>query len=410
MASIKYSGVISGIKGKLNGSVFTMTPSGAQVRNNKTGGGTKSSLFASQQSAIVGQSKAWRSLSDVQRSAWNTATINFPKKNRFGEVRYPSGFELFTSVNTILIKQGFPVLSVPNAPRSLPDTGDFELYTPILPIYTPSYGVGFPYDSTLGKSAQFSFPNALIDSTDWNGVISMSLNIDTSLQVSESYPRAVDLLEFVPVGLTDNKIVLNILSATTYNLIWSLSGGGSVETFSTPTITIIDNAVQNIAIKTVFMDDVASKIFVNKVDTLATMTSPIPWSTGWESTDVLIGGATGPKGFRGSINTVQICTDSSTSDQDAGAMYLGGRKSGIFRHGNSTNPHVEYYSDGAYVSTTNALLVGVSPAPFTSTDAYGSIVPLIIASTQNAGISNTNLGIFLSPPISPTATLLTIWQ
>ena len=400
MASIKYAGIVSGIKGKLNGSVFTMTPSGGQVRNNKTGGGTKSALFAAQQSSIVGQSKSWRGLTDVQRTAWNTATVNFPKRNKFGEVRYPSGFELFTSVNTILIKQGMAVLSVPNAPRSIPDTGDFELYTPILPLYTPNYGIGFPYSSTLAKSPQFSFSNALIDSSNWCGVISMSLDIDTSLQVGEAYPRAVDLLEFVPISITDNKIVMNILSPTTYNLIWTLNGGPSTETFTTPTITIVDNAIQNIAIKTVYMDDVASKIFVNKVDVGAVMSSAMPWSVGWEATTVLVGGATGIKGFRGTINTIQICTDYSTTDQDASAMYLGLKKGGIFRHGNSTNPNVEFYNNGGYVSTSNASPVGVSPAPFTKVDAYGSVIPLILATTVNAGIDNTSISFYLSPPIS----------
>lgn len=130
MASIKFSALVSEIKGKFNGSVFASSPSGAYIRNNKSGGGRKSERWSTQKNIMSFISQKWRTLSLNDQEAWNLATVNFPRTNKFGAVRIPSGFELFQSFNTSLLANGQQPVSSPSSPYSFPDSSLIEIDSP----------------------------------------------------------------------------------------------------------------------------------------------------------------------------------------------------------------------------------------------------------------------------------------
>lgn len=61
-------------------------------------------------------SAGWRALTSAQHDAWNNAGINFPSIDVFGDVRIPTGLQLYVSLNSNLDITGTPAISDPPAP------------------------------------------------------------------------------------------------------------------------------------------------------------------------------------------------------------------------------------------------------------------------------------------------------
>ena len=114
MSKIKWGAIVVDGRGKLGGHVFTKTKSGATMRTKVTPVNPKTSAQAAARSRLGGNSQAWAVLSEAQRRGWNTLASETSKTNIFGDQYFPSGKNLFTSVNNNLIMTGNP--SVSNTP------------------------------------------------------------------------------------------------------------------------------------------------------------------------------------------------------------------------------------------------------------------------------------------------------
>jgi hypothetical protein len=165
MPKIKLSALISDIKGKSNGSVFSKNKSGVYFRNNPSGGGKKSAKWDRQKSILGSLASQWKDLSTAQKEAWNDAVTSYQTTNAFGDIRIPSGYELFMRLNGSLLSSrktsagcegddecnygymciggecqpvsverlgGFPAIKTPLAPRAIPDMGTVQLEYPDL--------------------------------------------------------------------------------------------------------------------------------------------------------------------------------------------------------------------------------------------------------------------------------------
>lgn len=130
MPKIRLTAIASDIKGKANGSVFSKNNGGIYFRNNPSGGGKKSAKWDKQKGGFSSLSTNWRSLTIEQQNAWNDAVTSYPTTNAFGELRYPSGYQLFMRLNGTLKAMGLPILVTPNSPRTTPSPGIVELNYP----------------------------------------------------------------------------------------------------------------------------------------------------------------------------------------------------------------------------------------------------------------------------------------
>lgn len=144
MPQIKFSGLVTAMKGKAGGSIFSQNKQGAYFRNNRWGGGRKSQRWDNAKTRLSLLSNQWRQLSDEQREAWSTAAINYPATNKFNEEYIPSGYQLFMSLNGNLYAHGFPLLSIPAEKRPFPEDFTIDVSTPNIPWVTPSSGVSVP--------------------------------------------------------------------------------------------------------------------------------------------------------------------------------------------------------------------------------------------------------------------------
>src|SRR5690625_1653600 len=95
MTKIKYSALISSMKGNLNGSTFQGSPSGQILRNNPTQVTLRNNTRQATKNQFAQITAAWRQLSDAQRSTWLNHTEN-------GK----SGFYLYSSRNRHVLAAG----------------------------------------------------------------------------------------------------------------------------------------------------------------------------------------------------------------------------------------------------------------------------------------------------------------
>ena len=113
MERIKFGMMMTDARGKLGGHVFTKAKSGATIRTKVTPLNPKTSAQSEARSALGANSQAWRTLSETQRLAWNSAAQEVSKTNAFGDTYFPSGKNYFTAVNNNLRNVGSSVILDP---------------------------------------------------------------------------------------------------------------------------------------------------------------------------------------------------------------------------------------------------------------------------------------------------------
>ena len=120
MARIKFGMMMTDARGKLGGHVFTKAKSGATIRTKVTPLNPKTSAQSEARSALGANSQAWRTLTETQRLAWNSASQEVSKTNAFGDTYFPSGKNYFTAVNNNLRNIGGSVILEPPALVEMP--------------------------------------------------------------------------------------------------------------------------------------------------------------------------------------------------------------------------------------------------------------------------------------------------
>lgn len=123
MAKIKYSALVSDMRGKLNGSVMSKNRSGAYVRNKVTPSNPQTASQMLIRGIFSEITKGWSQLSDVARQSWENSVEAFQGTNIFGDTVKPSGKTLFQKLNQNLMISGQASVTVCPAPAELPYAG-----------------------------------------------------------------------------------------------------------------------------------------------------------------------------------------------------------------------------------------------------------------------------------------------
>lgn len=103
MAKIKWSGIgIVDGRGKLNGTVLSKNRGGAYARVKVTPSNPRypAQMFVRSNLAFVAQK--WKTLTEENRNAWAGAVSNYTRTDVFGDVKTPTGYNLFMRINTAL--------------------------------------------------------------------------------------------------------------------------------------------------------------------------------------------------------------------------------------------------------------------------------------------------------------------
>ena len=111
---LKFGAIVTDGRGKIGGHVASKNRAGAYLRTKVTPSNPQSVAQVQARSILASLSQTWQALTDSQRSGWNEAVKEWGTTDIFGDIKKPSGINLFVKLNANLISVGFPqVLDVP---------------------------------------------------------------------------------------------------------------------------------------------------------------------------------------------------------------------------------------------------------------------------------------------------------
>jgi hypothetical protein len=120
MAKIKFGAIVVAASGKSNGHVFTKNRGGAVLRTKVTPTNPQSASQIAARGRFSTNSQGWRGLSDAARQAWNSAVNDFKRTDIFGDIKTPSGINLYVRLNTNLALVETAALTLPPVPTEVP--------------------------------------------------------------------------------------------------------------------------------------------------------------------------------------------------------------------------------------------------------------------------------------------------
>lgn len=115
----KFGMVVVAGSGKIGGHVASRNKAGAYFRTKVTPVNPQSTSQLTVRARLTTFSQAWRGLTDAQRSVWNGAVGAFAKTDIFGDLKNPSGFNLYQRLNNNLTTVGAAPISVPPIPAGV---------------------------------------------------------------------------------------------------------------------------------------------------------------------------------------------------------------------------------------------------------------------------------------------------
>jgi len=127
MAKIKFSALISEMRGKLNGSVFTKNRFGNALRNKVTPVNRRTSYQQNVKSLFTYYTQKWRTLHQDEQKAWNAAVEDFKRTNVFGDSVKPTGMNLYCELNGNLAIFGGTELTKPPLQRIIEGLRSYNL-------------------------------------------------------------------------------------------------------------------------------------------------------------------------------------------------------------------------------------------------------------------------------------------
>ena len=111
---LKFGAIVTDGRGKIGGHVASKNRAGAYLRTKVTPSNPNTVAQAQARSILASISQMWQTLTESQRNGWNEAVKEWGTTDIFGDIKKPSGINLFVKLNANLISVGFPqLLDVP---------------------------------------------------------------------------------------------------------------------------------------------------------------------------------------------------------------------------------------------------------------------------------------------------------
>ncbi len=112
----KFGAIVVAGSGKIGGHVASRNRAGAYLRTKVTPVNPSTTAQATARNRLAGISQGWRGLTAAQRSSWNQSVGDFSKTDVFGDLKNPSGFNLYQRLNNNLLNIGQSAITSPPLP------------------------------------------------------------------------------------------------------------------------------------------------------------------------------------------------------------------------------------------------------------------------------------------------------
>lgn len=115
----KFGAIVVDGRGKIGGHVASKNRAGAYIRTKVTPVNPQSESQLTVRNRFTDLSQAWRGLTEDQRAAWNAAVADYAKTNVFGDIKNPTGAQLYQRLNNNLVNVGSAAIDVPPIPSAV---------------------------------------------------------------------------------------------------------------------------------------------------------------------------------------------------------------------------------------------------------------------------------------------------
>lgn len=114
-------------RGKLGGQVFSKNKSGSYVRTKVTPTNPRTQRQMQSRTMLGTLSALWNSLTLEQVKAWNKAVEDWARTDIFGDLKNPTGKNLFVSLNKNLLGLGYATKTLPPEKIAMVSVSGFEI-------------------------------------------------------------------------------------------------------------------------------------------------------------------------------------------------------------------------------------------------------------------------------------------
>lgn len=119
MAKVLFTAIVADIRGKLNGTVFSKNRGGAYTRTKVTPSNPRTTAQNTVRQRLATYAQGWRALSATAMAAWQSAVENYKKTDIFGNIKNPSGINLYVKINANLTEAGQAAITSPALPGAV---------------------------------------------------------------------------------------------------------------------------------------------------------------------------------------------------------------------------------------------------------------------------------------------------
>ena len=115
----KFGAIIVDGRGKIGGHVASKNRAGSYLRTKVTPVNPQTSAQLAVRNRFTGLSQGWRGLTQAQRDSWNSAVSDYQTTDIFGDLKNPTGFNLYQRLNNNLLNIGESALTSPPLPEAV---------------------------------------------------------------------------------------------------------------------------------------------------------------------------------------------------------------------------------------------------------------------------------------------------
>jgi hypothetical protein len=119
----KFGSIVVAGSGKIGGHVASRNRAGAYFRTKVTPVNAQTTAQLAVRNRLGTRSQAWRGLTEAQRAAWNGAVSLYARTDIFGDLKNPTGFNLYQRLNNNLVTVGAAAIVSPPQPAAVLTVG-----------------------------------------------------------------------------------------------------------------------------------------------------------------------------------------------------------------------------------------------------------------------------------------------
>lgn len=116
---LKFGALVVDGRGKIGGHVASKNRAGSYLRTKVTPVNPQTGYQGQVRNLFTTLSQGWRGLTQAQRDAWNAAVSDYARTDIFGDLKNPTGFNLYQRLNNNLNSIGESTISSPPLPESV---------------------------------------------------------------------------------------------------------------------------------------------------------------------------------------------------------------------------------------------------------------------------------------------------